>query len=124
MKFRFNDSQEYIIGNETDGAVPERFTVAEIIMHDLYRKGSLDHDIAVIKFEPDVRFKAGISPVCLPSKSPKLLKSQFESVSGFLAGWGRTGYQDERSPILRQTILSILSNSECKERFVGLKGGK
>ena len=106
-----------------DGASPEEFRIVRITKHENFKSGSLDDDIALLELETAVTFKKGIQPVCLPSKTPELLQESFESAGAFLAGWGRTSYKGPSSALLLQGILSVTSNTECKERFAGFKNG-
>merc|ERR1719392_556168 len=110
------------MGDDKDGANPEEFLIAKITKHENFRAGSLDEDIAVIELDSEVIFKEGIQPVCLPSKTPELLDSLFVSEGAFLTGWGRTGWDGEKSDILLEGLLSVTSNKECQDRYSGFDG--
>ena len=77
-----------------------------------------------MEIEKEVTFKTGIQPVCLPSKTPRLMQEKFVSEGVHIAGWGRTSWRGSRSNALLQGILRVFSNQECKERFSGFEDGK
>ena len=74
-----------------------------------------------MEIEKEVTFKTGIQPVCLPSKTPRLMKEKFVSEGVHIAGWGRTSWRGSRSNELLQGILRVFSNKECREKFTGFK---
>ena len=78
----------------------------------------------MIELETAVVFKKGIQPVCLPSKTPRLLTDKFVSEGAYLAGWGRTSYLGQASSKLLQGILSVTSNQECREKYAGFANGE
>ena len=109
--------QEHVIGDDTDGANPEEFRIVKITKHENFKYGTFENDIAIVEMETEVTFKKGIQPVCLPSKTPKLLQDKFVSEGVYVAGWGRTSWRGPKSTILLEGIINVVSNQECKEKF-------
>lgn len=112
---------EHIIGNDTDGANPEEFRIIKTKKHENFKKSTFTNDIAIVEIEKEVTFKTGIQPVCLPSKTPRLMQEKFVSEGVHIAGWGRTSWRGQRSNALLQGILRVFSNQECKEKFAGFE---
>eukprot|EP00092_Neocalanus_flemingeri_P037937 GFUD01041294.1.p1 GENE.GFUD01041294.1~~GFUD01041294.1.p1 ORF type:complete len:377 (-),score=82.79 GFUD01041294.1:53-1183(-) len=108
---------EHIIGNDTDGVNSEEFNVIEMTKHENYNSNTYENDIALVEFETEVTFKKEIQPVCLPSKTPKLLKEKFDSEGVFITGWGATSLKGPTSNSLLQGIISVDSIQECKKKF-------
>lgn len=108
---------EHVIGDDTDGANPEEFRIVKITKHENFKYGTFENDIAIVEMETEVTFKKGIQPVCLPSKTPKLLQDKFVSEGVYVAGWGRTSWRGPKSTILLEGIINVVSNQECKAKF-------
>ena len=106
-----------------DGVNPEEFLVVKMTKHENYNSGTSDNDIALVQFEKEVIFKKGIQPICLPSKTPKLLEEKFVSEGVTIAGWGTTSFRGPTSNLLLQGIISVVSNQECKERLAEFENG-
>jgi len=110
---------EHVIGDDTDGANPEEFRVVKVTKHEKFIKSTFTNDIAIVEIERDVKFKYGIQPVCLPSTTSRLMKDKFVGEGAYIAGWGRTSWRGNRSDVLLQGLLTVISNKQCKKKFEG-----
>lgn len=108
---------DLILHNDTDGAKPEEYKVVKMITHEDYNPRSFENDIAIIEFDEGVSFKTGIHPACLPSISPSFLDKTFENEGVVVTGWGATEFRGPTANHLQQGIISVVSNTECKEKF-------
>lgn len=70
---------------------PVNLGVEKIIVHEDYNPSNKAqyNDIALIRFNRDVRFSAFISPVCLPIENAQRTKNNV-GTRGVATGWGRT----------------------------------
>ena len=59
----------------------------------LWNFRTFDNDIAILTFEEDVQFKSAIRPICLPSKTPRLLQEKFVQKGVYITGWGATSFR-------------------------------
>ena len=94
-----------IIGTINDNS--EIIPVTKIIVHEKFNRIKLENDIAIIKLSTSIKFRPGLSPICLPSlPSPKL---DFVTI----AGWGCVHERcrsREIPTILREAVLPVIPN--------------
>ena len=94
----------------------------------------------MLTFEKDVQFKSGITPICLPSKTPRLLQEKFVKKGVYITGWGATSFRGRTSTLFvrnKKIILisgptsnellygniQVTSEEECIEKFQQFKNG-
>ncbi|XP_029831570.2 chymotrypsin-like elastase family member 2A [Ixodes scapularis] len=90
--------------------------VHEICIHPASRASlpaGLGQDIAIIKLKSKVNTTTTIQPVCLPENHEELSNTS----KVFVLGWGETE-RSRGSPVLKQTRVQYLSNSDCRARGV------
>ncbi|KAH8311737.1 hypothetical protein KR044_007760 [Drosophila immigrans] len=89
----------------------EEYGIEEIRIHPKYMKGSISHDIALIKLDKNVEFKSHIGPICLPIN---YTLKEFDPDQIFnIAGWGKT--EDDRpSSILLKAEVKHQHRSICR----------
>ncbi|XP_011497634.1 PREDICTED: chymotrypsin-1-like [Ceratosolen solmsi marchali] len=68
------------------------------------------HDIAMIKLSTKIEFNNLQNKIALPTRAPKT--GDFATI----AGWGKTEYDLINSPILMQSPVVILNNTDCASR--------
>jgi len=135
---------EHELKNDTDGATPIDIAIADKIIHSGYDGRKLTDDIAILRLERDVEaFDHKISPICLPtpqlgikkgkvtqgdSKSPEvtfgkiappipLSERTYVGIQPFVAGWGTIAYRGPQSQKLKETALTVTTNTECWNQF-------
>ena len=87
--------------------------VESIIEHHQYDSVNTNYDFALIKLSNPVNFAANphIRPVCLPSDA----QDTFEDRLGTVTGWGTTVENDPTlSEVLRDVVVNIMSNNDCR----------
>ncbi|KAF0293522.1 Prostasin [Amphibalanus amphitrite] len=97
---------------------PGRVTVspAEKIVHQGYKAGQFDDDIALLRLDAELAWSDYIQPICLSTEDAKT----FVGMRGIIAGWG---YLDEwrkggeRSDTLQWTEVPILARQTCQQWF-------
>ena len=74
--------------NDLDGNSPSRQKVyiERIHVYPGYVTGKHDHDVALLKFTPRVRFDENVSPVCVETEPFEV--ERYDEC--FIAGWGNT----------------------------------
>jgi len=117
---------EHVLHDDNDGANPEEFKVVKVTSHKEYNTRSLVNDLAIVEFEHGTDFKKGIHPACLPFTSPTTFlppnsKENLVNENVYIAGWGATDFRKATSNVLLQGSVSIVSESECKEKFSQFK---
>merc|ERR1712183_91245 len=82
--------------------------VERVIRRPDYNKDTFNNDIAILKLAEDVQFNDNVVPACLPS-NPNLQYTDREAV---VSGWGTTVEKGKSSSVLKETSLTILSNTD------------
>lgn len=85
--------------------------VSDVIIHDDYRSGSFDADIAIIRMRRPVQFTKHIRPICLWPPEVSTNQSVIVGLAGQVVGWGST--DDEEKTIPRSISIPIVSAAEC-----------
>lgn len=100
---------ELELNSTTEDADPRDFTVQDIIVHPLYRIGSVYHDIALLRLNETITFGTYIRPICLTTVN------NLDDLKLVVAGWGLTEYGGAfPSPILLRTVLKNVDIDRCK----------
>lgn len=89
--------------------------VTNIIMHEGYRYGQVDNDIALLKLETPVNLTDYVVPICLPEKRfavYELSSIKFSTVSG----WGRLLDGGATSSVLMRVDLPRVKTQECEKQ--------
>ncbi|XP_043470163.1 trypsin-1-like [Leptopilina heterotoma] len=95
--------------NSTNESEVQNFQVEEIIRHGDYSTLNYDNDIALIKIVGQFKFQGKMRPVCLPEKS-----KTFSGMTGVVTGWGAIEQSGPVSSVLREVMVPIMSNAECR----------
>ncbi|KAG8183422.1 hypothetical protein JTE90_023180 [Oedothorax gibbosus] len=107
---------KYYRKHDNDDDQVEIRRTTEIIRHESYDNETFDNDIALLFFEPRVRYNNRIKPVCLPT--PKETEKNLVPLKklGSVAGWG---YNEKnlRSDQLMVAHLLVQPKQECEDSF-------
>lgn len=95
----------------------QEFEVFEIMCHEEFNRGTVRHDIALLKLATSIAFTTFIQPACLPE-----LEFSIVNQIGIVIGFGRTE-SGQLSPVLREARMQVPSTIDCLESdrdFYGL----
>ncbi|XP_044018245.1 trypsin-1-like [Aphidius gifuensis] len=95
--------------NSSTDTNPIEYKVEEIIKHSGYTITNYDNDIALIKIDGRIKYNGTIRPVCLPDTGPT-----YAGENGTVVGWGSTKEGGSSSNVLRQVVVPIMTNGECR----------
>ncbi|XP_075161618.1 trypsin-1 [Haematobia irritans] len=84
--------------------------VVAVNMHRQYSTTTLQNDIALLKLDQPVPLKDPIRPVCLPVGA----NHNFDFKSAIVAGWGLTSDGGSSSSYLREVVVPVITNAQCK----------
>jgi len=94
----------------------------EIYQHTNYNPITISHDISILHLSEDIQFNDNVRPICLPNRF--FLSENFEGDEVRVSGWGKPRDRAPAiSPDLKNTTLSIMTNSKCRRQFRGLVTG-
>ncbi|XP_050725070.1 serine protease 27-like isoform X2 [Eriocheir sinensis] len=91
----------------------ETFTVLEKRIHPMFKYMLTQpdrYDIAVLRLNRPVVYRANILPICLPGPN-----DDFTNDVGIVAGWGKTdnSFGKTGTNILRKVAVPVISNEDC-----------
>ncbi|XP_029172991.1 trypsin-1-like isoform X2 [Nylanderia fulva] len=95
--------------NSTSESKTQDFKVEKIIKNSGYSTTNYNNDIALIKLTDSIKFQGSMRPVCLPEPG-----KTFAGDKGIVTGWGAIKQGGPVSSTLREVIVPILSNAECR----------
>ncbi|KXJ23469.1 Plasma kallikrein [Exaiptasia diaphana] len=94
--------------------------IEKIIKHPNYdesKSPKFDYDITLLKLKKNINFNDKVRPICLPKKRFP------DGENCYVTGWGylkefnkKIHKKPERSPILQQLELPLVSDKECGKR--------
>ncbi|KAM8927598.1 mannan-binding lectin serine protease 2 [Pelodytes ibericus] len=89
-----------------------------IVIHEGYKKGVYDNDIALIKLQNKAPLSNNLMGICLPTKEDRyrISHSDTDHHTGLVAGWGIT----ERGVAARNlkfVQVDIVEHGKCKEEY-------
>ncbi|XP_075161804.1 brachyurin-like [Haematobia irritans] len=90
-----------------------RISLNDIHIHNLFKLGTLENDIALLRIPSPVTFTEGIQPIILP----KLFDDHptFEYLEAITSGWGRENdVSPSISSYLKYVVRYTLTNAECQ----------
>jgi len=93
-----------------------------IFQHPSFNPNSITHDISVLRLPERVEFNDRIRSICLPNRyyNSRFFTGEVVRVSG----WGKTADNAQSiSPVLKNTTIGVMSNSQCRTIFRGLVTG-
>ncbi|XP_058818847.1 uncharacterized protein LOC131681811 isoform X2 [Topomyia yanbarensis] len=105
---RFGDLNIY---SSEDDEFAQQLSISEIVRHPEHRFAAHYHDIALIKLEKNVSITDVVAPACLWTDN----EVRFKVLEA--AGWGRTGFAQEQTPVLLKVSLKPINNTECSSFY-------
>ncbi|XP_071535391.1 trypsin-1-like [Panulirus ornatus] len=100
---RLSDTKETELVNKS---------VSMIIQHEKYDAQTLVNDIALLRLSSPVTMDENLLPVCLPPRERK-----YAGETATVTGWGTTSHGGYPSDVLQEVTLTVMSNSECQEKY-------
>ncbi|XP_050092600.1 uncharacterized protein LOC126575779 [Anopheles aquasalis] len=94
-----------------DDAHAQQLKIVKIIRHPLHTFSAKYHDIALMQLERNVTIHETVAPSCLWLDD----EVRFRDLES--AGWGQTGFAEERTPILLKVTLNPLRNEHCSDHY-------
>ncbi|XP_053692136.1 uncharacterized protein LOC128740600 [Sabethes cyaneus] len=101
---RFGDLNIY---TSEDDEHAQQLKIVDVIRHPAHRFAAQYHDIALMKLEKNVTLHDTVVPACLWTDD----EVRFKTLEA--AGWGRTGFAQEQTPVLLKVKLKPIDNEEC-----------
>ncbi|XP_047111190.1 venom protease-like [Schistocerca piceifrons] len=101
---------------EDDGATPIESDILEKKMHEGYRKGRFENDIAILKLKDKIPFSFYLHPICLPL-ADDLRSNAFVRYNPFIAGWGAIEFRGPSSADLLETQLPVVEPETCEKAY-------
>jgi len=101
---------DHNIKQSIDNNSVKKIKVDEVIKRVDYDTTSTNNDIAILKLSEDVVFNDNIVPACLPSDSSKT----YANTPAVVSGWGTTSEGGSTSDVLKETTITILSDTDPK----------
>jgi secreted trypsin-like serine protease len=88
--------------------------VASLVMHELFSKGSLANDIALVFLSQPVELTPSVATACLPPQN-----HNFENLRCTASGWGKDifGKEGKYQVILKKIELPIVASPQCQAAF-------
>ncbi|XP_058246866.1 transmembrane protease serine 9-like [Hemibagrus wyckioides] len=91
----------------------QRIQVQKFIKHPCYKRKENQNDIMLLKLESKAKLNEVVEIIHLPKKNEKLPAKTECSI----AGWGRTSQNSGASDVLREVMLKVQDNSQCKKSW-------
>jgi len=90
-----------------------RANVIEAINHPDYNSRTTNYDFSLLKLDQKIDFSEHphIRPICLPGSDDET----YDNFKAIVTGWGTTSSGGSLSSKLREVMVDVMSNDECKE---------
>ncbi|CRK90423.1 CLUMA_CG004152, isoform A [Clunio marinus] len=116
--YRHNDvlikAGEWRLGSDEEPKPFQIVRVQRIIFHPQYEPKTLEHDIALLYLENDIKYDTHIGPICL-DESDTTSSTSSDCVT---TGWGKEVLKIHLGNALMQhTQVSVLPQDECQSRL-------
>ncbi|XP_053692138.1 uncharacterized protein LOC128740603 [Sabethes cyaneus] len=105
---RFGDLNIY---SSDDDEYAQQLNIIDVIRHPDHRYVAQYHDIALLKLEKNVTLHDTVVPACLWTDR----EVRFKTLEA--AGWGKTGFAEEQTPVLLKVSLKPIDNEECSKIY-------
>lgn len=99
--------------SDTDGVLPQNFTIKRRIPHPDFKMPSKYNDIALVELDRDITRTGYVSMACLDTKR------HHEEKSMIATGWGKTEFLGNFSSFLLKTDLDIIDYATCNNSYMG-----
>uniref|UniRef100_A0A182MYB5 Peptidase S1 domain-containing protein n=1 Tax=Anopheles dirus TaxID=7168 RepID=A0A182MYB5_9DIPT len=105
------------IYSDEDDEHPQQLRIVKVIRHKQHRFSAKYYDVALMQLERNITVHETVAPACLwlddEVRFPKL----------YAAGWGRTGFGEDKTRILLKVDLTPMSNAECSRFYNSAERG-
>ncbi|XP_047670975.1 granzyme B(G,H)-like [Tachysurus fulvidraco] len=89
----------------------QRIPVKKYIKHPCYKRNERPNDIVLLKLRSNAKLNKDVKVAVLPKKNENLPANQICSI----AGWGKTSQNSAASSVLREVMLKVQFNFECRK---------
>jgi len=97
---------------DPEGPYAKKYLVDKVIKHPNWDPSDLSiYDIAVLVLEKDIKFNAGVQPICLPEAGTASEHLYKKGNNGVVSGWGRSENR-YKEPKLRQLVMPFYPECE------------
>lgn len=108
--------------------------IKRIRKHQHFNSDTFNNDIAILELDEPVLFDSMVRPVCIPTSCEYILFEKFtrnyvpafvlavEDYTGkfaIVAGWGRTGENEDTSRVLQKVVVPVWSEKDCYDAGYG-----
>uniref|UniRef100_A0A7M5WYY6 Peptidase S1 domain-containing protein n=1 Tax=Clytia hemisphaerica TaxID=252671 RepID=A0A7M5WYY6_9CNID len=87
--------------------------VSNVISHENYNSQTLANDIALIKLNSPVEYNDYVKPACVPESGD----APDPNTEVVISGWGTTQSGGSQPDTLRETKVSVVSRSSCRQSY-------
>uniref|UniRef100_A0A182K530 Peptidase S1 domain-containing protein n=1 Tax=Anopheles christyi TaxID=43041 RepID=A0A182K530_9DIPT len=105
------------IYSDEDDEFPQQLRIVKVIRHQQHRFSAKYYDVALIQLEKNITVHETVAPACLwlddEVRFPKL----------YAAGWGKTGFGEDKTNILLKVDLTPMNNTECARFYTSSERG-
>lgn len=82
-------------------------------IHRSYNREETDYDIALLKLAQPVTLNEFVNTICLNDQQSRFSDDK----KCLITGWGRIHESKRPSPVLKEAIVPLISQSTCKEAY-------
>uniref|UniRef100_A0A182FUI2 Peptidase S1 domain-containing protein n=1 Tax=Anopheles albimanus TaxID=7167 RepID=A0A182FUI2_ANOAL len=111
---RFGDLNIY---SDEDDDYAQQLRIVEVIRHPQHRYSARYYDVALMRLERNITVHETVAPTCL------WLDDEIRFPALLSAGWGRTGFAEDKTRILLKVSLTPISNAECSRLYTSAERG-
>jgi len=109
---------EHDIKKDIENHKAQSITAEKIIVRKDYDSNGMNNDIAILRLSKDVTFNPNVVPACLPTNKAQT----FAGLDAVVSGWGSVAQGGKISPVLKETNLKILKQTDAECAFFGTSG--
>ncbi|XP_050079618.1 uncharacterized protein LOC126567441 [Anopheles maculipalpis] len=105
------------IYSDEDDEFPQQLRIVKIIRHQQHRFSAKYYDVALMQLEKNIIVHETVAPTCL------WLEDEVRFPKLFAAGWGKTGFAEDKTNILLKVELTPMNNTECSRFYTSSERG-
>jgi len=109
---------EHDIQKDIENHKAQSIKAEKIIVRKDYDANGLKNDIAILRLSKDVTFNANVVPACLPTNKA----TTYAGLDAVVSGWGSIAQGGKTSPVLKETTLKILKQTDTECAFFAAGG--
>ncbi|XP_076874693.1 transmembrane protease serine 12 [Brachyhypopomus gauderio] len=96
------------------GRTVQRRAVVRVVTHHDYDVTRHDHDVALLRLRPVLRYTAHVQPVC--TFAGELEERALNFSSCYISGWGSTVLDGNLVDTLREAEVNLIDTRRCNQR--------